>query len=82
MDLPELEKIEIKYGCVGFKERNNLFYRDFFRFEMDFELENKEALGYEFDKNLIGFHLETSNLDEALAKDFCLYLVTNSTHGK
>jgi hypothetical protein len=36
-DLPKLEKIEIKYGCEGFEERNNFLYRNLFGCEMDFE---------------------------------------------
>jgi hypothetical protein len=31
---------------------------------------------------LIEFLLGTSNLNEIWTNDFCLYLVTNSTHGK
>jgi hypothetical protein len=42
MYLPELEKLQIKYGCEGFEVRNNFPYRNFLRFEMDFELKNKE----------------------------------------
>jgi hypothetical protein len=37
-NLPELKKIEIKYGCEIFEERNNFLHRNFFRFKMDFEL--------------------------------------------
>jgi hypothetical protein len=37
-DLPELEKFEIKYGCEGFEEGNNVIHRNFLRFEMDYEL--------------------------------------------
>jgi hypothetical protein len=37
-DLPELEKIEIKYGCEWFEERNHFLHSNFFRFEMYFEL--------------------------------------------
>jgi hypothetical protein len=33
-----LKKIEIKYGCEGFEERNNFLHRKFFIFKMDFEL--------------------------------------------
>jgi hypothetical protein len=37
-DIPEIQKFEIKYGCEGFEERNNFLHRNFFRFEIDFEL--------------------------------------------
>jgi hypothetical protein len=37
-DLPILKKFEIKYGPEGFEERSNFSYRNFLRFEMDFEL--------------------------------------------
>jgi hypothetical protein len=30
-------KIEIKYGCEGFEERNNFLHRNFSGFEMDFK---------------------------------------------
>jgi uncharacterized protein YdhG (YjbR/CyaY superfamily) len=36
-DFPELENFEIKYGCEGFEERNNLIHRNIFRFKMDFK---------------------------------------------
>jgi hypothetical protein len=32
------KKIEIKYGCEIFEERNNFLHRNFFRFKTDFEL--------------------------------------------
>jgi hypothetical protein len=38
-----LQKIEIKYGFEGFDERNNFPYRNFSRFEMEFELKFREA---------------------------------------
>jgi hypothetical protein len=47
-----------------------------------FELKIREALGFEFNYNLIGFLLETLNLDETWTRDFYLHLVTNSTLGK
>jgi hypothetical protein len=34
---PELKKIEIKYDCEGFEERNNFLHRNFSRFEVDFK---------------------------------------------
>jgi hypothetical protein len=37
-NLPILKKFEIKYGREGFEERSNFSYRNFLRFEMDFEL--------------------------------------------
>jgi hypothetical protein len=36
-DLPWLKKIEVKYGCEGFEERNNFLHRNFSRLEMDFK---------------------------------------------
>jgi hypothetical protein len=36
-DLPWLKKIEVKYGCEGFEERNNFLHRNFYRLEMDFK---------------------------------------------
>jgi hypothetical protein len=35
------QNFEIKYGCEGFIVRNNLPYRNFARFAMDFELKFK-----------------------------------------
>jgi hypothetical protein len=35
-DLFKLKKIEIKYYFEEFEERNNFFYRNFFRFEVNF----------------------------------------------
>jgi hypothetical protein len=32
-DLPELKKIETKYGCEGFEQKNNFLHRSFFRSE-------------------------------------------------
>jgi hypothetical protein len=43
MDLSELEKIELKYGCEEFKIRNNFPYKNFSRIEMGFELKIREA---------------------------------------
>jgi hypothetical protein len=40
-DLPELEKIEIKYSFEVFDERNNFLHRNVFIFEMGFELKLK-----------------------------------------
>jgi hypothetical protein len=37
LGLPELKIFEIKYGFEGFEERNNFLYRNFFKFEVDFE---------------------------------------------
>jgi hypothetical protein len=48
-DLPELEKFEIKYSFEGFDERNNFTYRNFRRFEVDFELKIREASRFEFE---------------------------------
>jgi hypothetical protein len=36
-ELPWLKKIEVKYGCEGFEERNNFLHRNFSRLEMDFK---------------------------------------------
>jgi hypothetical protein len=36
-NLPEIEKIEIKYGFKGFDERDDFLYRHFSRFKLDFE---------------------------------------------
>jgi hypothetical protein len=38
IDLPELEQLEIKYGCEYFELRNNVPYCNFSRFGMNFEL--------------------------------------------
>jgi hypothetical protein len=37
-ELPEVENFEINYGCEWFKERNNFLHKNFFSFEIDFEL--------------------------------------------
>jgi hypothetical protein len=37
-DLPELEKIELKYDFEGFEEGNNFLHRHVFRFVMETEL--------------------------------------------
>jgi hypothetical protein len=42
-DIPEVEKIEIKYGREGFKEGNNFLHRNMFIFEMDIRLEFRES---------------------------------------
>jgi hypothetical protein len=39
---PSSKKIEIKYGCEGFEERNNLLHRNFIRYEMDFKSKIRE----------------------------------------
>jgi hypothetical protein len=36
--LPMIGKIEIKYSFEGFEEENNFLHRNFFRFEIYFEL--------------------------------------------
>jgi hypothetical protein len=36
-------KFEIKYGHEGFEERDNFLHRNFFIFEMKFELKFQEA---------------------------------------
>jgi hypothetical protein len=41
-DLPELGEFEIKYGWRLLGMRNNFPYRNFLRFEMDFELKFRE----------------------------------------
>jgi hypothetical protein len=48
-DLPELEKIEIKYGCEVFEIRSNFPYRNFLILEVDFELKFREAPRFEFE---------------------------------
>jgi hypothetical protein len=47
-DLNVLKKFQIKYGIQGFEERNKYLHRNFFRFELDFELKFRETLGFEF----------------------------------
>jgi hypothetical protein len=42
--LPILEKLEIKYGWKKFEIRNNFTYRNFSRFEKEFELKFRELL--------------------------------------
>jgi hypothetical protein len=37
LGLPKLKIFEIKYAFEGFEERNNFLYRNFFKFEVDFE---------------------------------------------
>jgi hypothetical protein len=41
--LSELENFQIKYGFEGFEIRNNFPYRNFSRFEKDFELKFEKA---------------------------------------
>jgi hypothetical protein len=38
-----LQKFEIKYGWKRFEVRNNFAYRNFLKFQMDFELKIMEA---------------------------------------
>jgi hypothetical protein len=42
-DFFKLEKFEVNYGCERFEIRNNLPFRNFSRFKMDFELKFKKA---------------------------------------
>jgi hypothetical protein len=49
-NLSELKKIEMKYGCEGFEERNNILLRNFSRFKTDFKWKFKEFLGWEFNR--------------------------------
>jgi hypothetical protein len=44
MDLPKLEKFEIKYGAEEFGKRNKIYYWDFSRFGRKFELKFREPL--------------------------------------
>jgi hypothetical protein len=44
MCLPLLEKLEVKYGWKELVIRNNFPYRNFSRFENEFELKFKERL--------------------------------------
>jgi hypothetical protein len=46
--LPHFKKNQIKYGFEAFEIRNNFPYWDFSSFGIEFELKNKEALGFEF----------------------------------
>jgi hypothetical protein len=41
--LTKLENFQIKYGFEGFDDRNNFLYRNFLKFEMEFELQFKET---------------------------------------
>jgi hypothetical protein len=43
--LPQLKKFRIKYGFEGYEERNNFLHRNFFIFEIDFEIKNLESQG-------------------------------------
>jgi hypothetical protein len=45
-DLPGVKKFEIKYGCEGLEERNNFLHRNFFIFEVGFELKFSEVNVY------------------------------------
>jgi hypothetical protein len=47
-DLPELQKIEIKYGYEGFDIWKNFPYKNFHIFKKDYELKFRESLGFEF----------------------------------
>jgi hypothetical protein len=42
MDLPELYKFEVIYGCEGFELRNNFPYWNISIFRMDFELKFRD----------------------------------------
>jgi hypothetical protein len=42
-DIPELRKFEINYGGKVFEIRRNVSYRNFLKFEMDFELKIMET---------------------------------------
>jgi hypothetical protein len=42
-DLTELKKSEINYGWKSFEIKKNFAYRNFLKFEMDFELKIMEA---------------------------------------
>jgi hypothetical protein len=44
MCLSLLKKLEIKYGWKELEIRNNVLYRNFSRFEMEFELKIRELL--------------------------------------
>jgi hypothetical protein len=46
--LPELESFQVKYGFEGFEVRNNFPYRNFLRFEVEFELKCREPIGGKF----------------------------------
>jgi hypothetical protein len=46
-DLPRLKKFQVKCGFEVFQIRNNFPYRNFFRFEADFEWKFREVLGFE-----------------------------------
>jgi hypothetical protein len=41
-DLPEIEKLEIKYGCEDLEERDNFIHSNFLRFKIGFELKFAE----------------------------------------
>jgi hypothetical protein len=43
---PSSKKFEIKYDFERFEEGNNLLHRNFFKFEMDFELKFGEVKVY------------------------------------
>jgi hypothetical protein len=43
---PSSKKFEIKYDFERFEEGNNLLHRNFFKFEMDFELKFGEVNVY------------------------------------
>jgi hypothetical protein len=60
--LPLIQKIQIKYEIVENEIRNNFSYWDFSKFETEFELKFKEALGIEFQWNLIEFDWDFQEL--------------------
>jgi hypothetical protein len=49
-DLPELKKIEIKYGFEDLEDMNNFLQRNFLRIGMDLELKFREFSKLEFDR--------------------------------
>jgi hypothetical protein len=57
-----------------FEEGNNFLYRNFFIFEVDFKWKFREASMFEF-------WLEFDRIS-FWTRDFYLYLVNNSIHGK
>jgi hypothetical protein len=46
-NLSLLEKFQIKYGFGGNEIRNNFSYYNFSKFGIEFELKNKDVLGFE-----------------------------------
>jgi hypothetical protein len=43
---------------------------------------SEKLLGFEFDQNLMEFHLGIFNLGDTWTRDLYLHLVTNSIHGE